>query len=60
VAQGEVEVFDGHLRVFERGKGERELQACRSGSGRDTYTPAEVEATQHFTQPARATRKRRS
>ncbi|MFN0007595.1 MAG: type I DNA topoisomerase [Planctomycetota bacterium] len=53
VAQGEVEVFDGHMRVFESGKGERELQALPLGLVVDgQYRPERIEATQHFTQPA--------
>jgi len=53
VAQGEVELFDGHLRVFEAGKGEREQQALPVGlQVGSTYPPTAIEATQHFTQPA--------
>lgn len=53
VAQGEVEVFDGHMRVFESGKGERELQALPTGlEVNGQYRPERIEATQHFTQPA--------
>lgn len=52
VAQGEVEVFDGHLRVFSLGKGEREEQrlpaTLKLG---ESYTPQKIDATQHFTQP---------
>jgi DNA topoisomerase I len=52
VAQGEVEVFDGHMRVFEAGKGERELQSLPTGlQVGATYGPEKIEATQHFTQP---------
>jgi DNA topoisomerase-1 len=52
IAQGEVELFDGHMRVFEGGKGERELQALPVGlQVGTTYAPEKVEATQHFTQP---------
>ncbi len=52
VAQGEVEVFDGHLRVFSSDRGEREEQVLPAGLevGR-SYVPLEVAATQHFTQP---------
>jgi DNA topoisomerase-1 len=53
VAQGEVEVFDGHLHVFEAGKGERELQALPLGLQVNVdYRPERIEASQHFTQPA--------
>ena len=53
VAQGEVEVFDGHMRVFEGGRGERELQALPLGlQVGSSYRPEKVEPTQHFTQPA--------
>ena len=53
VAQGEVEVFDGHMRAFESGKGERELQALPTGlQVGATYAPQRIEPTQHFTQPA--------
>jgi len=53
VAQGEVEVFDGHMRAFESGKGERELQALPTGMQVGApYRPEKVEPTQHFTQPA--------
>jgi len=52
VAQGEVEVFDGHMRVFAYGKGERELQALPQGlQVGSAYRPARIEPTQHFTQP---------
>ncbi len=51
VAQGEVEVFDGHLRVFSSDRGEREEQTLpRLEQGR-SYRPKKLEATQHFTQP---------
>jgi DNA topoisomerase I len=52
IAQGEVEVFDGHLRVFSQEKGERESQVLPQGLeiGR-LYKPRSVEPTQHFTQP---------
>jgi DNA topoisomerase-1 len=52
VAQGEVDVFDGHLRVFNLGKGEREEQVLPKSLALGTdYRPRKVEATQHFTQP---------
>ncbi len=51
VAQGEVELFDGHLRVFSLG-GEREDQKLPAtltlGS---SYKPERIDATQHYTQP---------
>ena len=52
VAQGEVEVFDGHLRVFSSDRGEREEQTLPRGlePGRD-YRPTKLEASQHYTQP---------
>jgi DNA topoisomerase-1 len=53
VAQGEVELFDGHLRVFEPSKGDREFQALPTGLEVDgQYKPEKIEPTQHFTQPA--------
>ncbi|HEV8112204.1 MAG TPA: type I DNA topoisomerase [Planctomycetota bacterium] len=53
VAQGEVELFDGHTRVFDATKGERELQALPVGlQVGSSYPPEKIEATQHFTQPA--------
>jgi DNA topoisomerase-1 len=51
VAQGEVDVFDGHLRVFNLGKGEREEQVLPPLTLGDDYSPKKLEATQHFTQP---------
>ncbi len=52
VAQGEVEVFDGHLRVFSSDRGEREEQTLPRGlqPGQE-YGPKKLEATQHYTQP---------
>jgi DNA topoisomerase-1 len=53
VAQGEVELFDGHTRVFDSGKGDREVQALPTGLVvGDSYRPEKIEPTQHFTQPA--------
>jgi DNA topoisomerase-1 len=53
LAQGEVEVFDGHTRVFGAGKGEKETQTLPLGlQVGSSYTPEKIEATQHFTQPA--------
>jgi DNA topoisomerase-1 len=52
IAQGEVEVFDGHLRVFTQEKGEREGQTLPLGLEiGNLYRPRSVEPTQHFTQP---------
>jgi DNA topoisomerase-1 len=52
VAQGEVEVFDGHLRVFNTGRSDKDDQrlptTLREGAG---YVPKKLETTQHFTQP---------
>ena len=51
VAQGEVQVFDGHLRVFgiDTDKGDQRLpNGLEVGK---TYKPERVDATQHFTQP---------
>ncbi len=52
VAQGEVEVFDGHERVFKSAGSESDEQdlpkSLRQGQ---SYTPSRVEHTQHFTQP---------
>ncbi len=53
VAQGEVEVFDGHMRVFDTGKGDREVQALPTGLQVGTaYAASSIEPSQHFTQPA--------
>jgi DNA topoisomerase-1 len=52
VAQGEVLVFDGHARVFNPGKGEREDQELPTSLRRgERYRPTKIDATQHFTQP---------
>ncbi len=53
VAQGETELFDGHLRVFnQQSKQDREEQTLpKSLAQGSRYTPRAVEATQHFTQP---------
>src|SRR5262245_60874823 len=52
VAQGEVELFDGHLRVFSSDRGEREEQVLPRGLKVDaSYRPQKLDATQHFTQP---------
>jgi DNA topoisomerase-1 len=52
VAQGEVEVFDGHLRVFNTDRGERDVQVLPKGlTVGERYKPTSVEPSQHFTQP---------
>ena len=52
VAQGEVDIFDGHLRVFSTGRSDKDGQqlptTLKEGDG---YKPKEIEPTQHFTQP---------
>jgi DNA topoisomerase-1 len=52
VAQGEVEAFDGHLRVFNTGRSDKDDQVLpktlEEGKG---YVPEDIESTQHFTQP---------
>ncbi len=54
VAQGEVTVFDGHLRVFtqEREKDSEAEQSLPKGLDQgQRYPPEQIEASQHFTQP---------
>jgi DNA topoisomerase-1 len=51
VAQGEVELFDGHLRVFSSDRGEREDQVLPKLELDHSYRPEKLEASQHFTQP---------
>ena len=52
IAQGEVELFDGHLRVFSSDRGEREEQVLPKGLAIDRpYNPLKLDASQHFTQP---------
>ena len=52
VAQGEVEVFDGHLRVFGGGKsGDRDGQELPRLEQDKDYQPVKIEPSQHFTQP---------
>jgi DNA topoisomerase-1 len=52
VAQGEVELFDGHLRVFTTDRSERDVQVLPKGLVvGQAYVPKKVEPTQHFTQP---------
>ncbi len=53
VAQGETELFDGHLRVFnQQSKQDKEEQILpKTLTQGATYTPRSIEGTQHFTQP---------
>lgn len=52
IAQGEVEVFEGHLRVFTTDRGDRDVQVLPQGlTVGQPYKPSKVEPTQHFTQP---------
>jgi DNA topoisomerase-1 len=52
IAQGEVSLFDGHLRVFSLERGDRDEQALPKTLEQGAhYTPEKIEATQHFTQP---------
>lgn len=52
-AQGETEEFDGHLRVFQMGRSDREAQALpQTLTQGQEYKPESVESSQHFTQPA--------
>jgi DNA topoisomerase-1 len=51
VAQGEVEVFDGHLRVFNQGRADNSVQQLPALEVGKFYTPEDIEPTQHFTQP---------
>jgi len=52
VAQGEVDVFDGHLRVFNTGRGEKDDQQLPTSLVQgQSYEPAAIEPSQHFTQP---------
>ena len=50
VAQGEVPVFDGHLRVFNTDRADKDQALPPLEQGKD-YQPEKVEGTQHFTQP---------
>ncbi len=50
-AQGEIEVFDGHLRVFNTGRSDREEQVLPALKQGESYTPTKIDPTQHFTQP---------
>ena len=51
VAQGEVELFDGHLRVFGAVDRTDEQILPKSLAQGARYTPKSIDATQHFTQP---------
>ena len=63
VAQGEVQLFDGHLRVFDlaasatatteekEGEGKLEQSLPKSLELHGKYTPEKIDPTQHFTQP---------
>jgi DNA topoisomerase-1 len=51
VAQGEVEVFDGHTRVFGGGDKSEEQALPKSLAQGKSYRPEALDATQHFTQP---------
>ncbi len=51
-SQGEVEVFDGHLRVFSTDRGKREVQALPRGlEAGKSYRPSGIVPTEHETQP---------
>jgi len=50
-AQGEVEVFDGHLRVFGGGRDDKDEPKLPELEKGKSYTPKQIEPTQHFTQP---------
>ncbi len=50
-AQGEVEVFDGHLRVFNTGRSDRDEQVLPALEQGKAYAPKSLDPTQHFTQP---------
>jgi len=50
VAQGEVSVFDGHLRVFNTDRADKDQALPALEQGKE-YKPESIEATQHFTQP---------
>ncbi len=52
VAQGEVEVFDGHLRVFSTGRSDKDEPVLpKTLEEGNSYVPEKIESTQHFTQP---------
>ena len=50
-SQGEVEVFDGHLRVFNIGRSDREEQVLPALKQGQAYAPKSIDPSQHFTQP---------
>jgi DNA topoisomerase-1 len=51
VAQGEVELFDGHLRVFHMGRSDKDDQQLPKMTEGQGYKPEQLEPSQHFTQP---------
>jgi len=51
VSQGEVQVFDGHLRVFSTGGKEDDALLPRGLEEGKDFQPKELEPSQHFTQP---------
>ncbi|MCZ6786833.1 MAG: type I DNA topoisomerase, partial [Planctomycetota bacterium] len=53
VAQGEIEVFDGHLRIFKQGgRSDRDSQALpKALKAGEAFKPTSIDPTQHFTQP---------
>ncbi len=51
VAQGEVQLFDGHLRVFNTGGKEDTAILPKGLEAGKAYKPTSLEPTQHFTQP---------
>ncbi len=51
VAQGEVELFDGHTRVFGGGDRGEEQALPKSLKRGESYAAKAIDATQHFTQP---------
>lgn len=51
VSSGEVQVFDGHLRVFNSDRKDDGTVLPKGLVEGEMYKPKEVEPTQHFTQP---------
>jgi DNA topoisomerase-1 len=51
VAQGEVMVFDGHLRAFSADRSDRDEKVLPPLQQGTSYAPTSIEPTQHFTQP---------
>ena len=51
VAQGEVQVFDGHLRVFSPDRKDDDALLPAGLTEGEPYAPKQLEPTQHFTQP---------